>query len=95
MVLSSPAESEIQIGRLGRIRLQRGWYVYVGSALAERTGVLRRVARLALATLPFLVEAYGDASRRRYVVSKVATGSRRIDDRRSAEAATAVSRRQG
>jgi Uri superfamily endonuclease len=45
LVLNSPGEATVQIGRLGKIRLRRGWYVYVGSALAEKTGVLRRVGR--------------------------------------------------
>jgi Uri superfamily endonuclease len=45
LVLNSPGEAVVQIGRLGEILLRPGWYVYVGSALAAKTGVLRRVAR--------------------------------------------------
>ncbi len=52
LVFSSVAKTVVQIGKLGEIRLRPGWYVYVGSALAAKTGVLRRVTRHADPTRP-------------------------------------------
>jgi len=45
LVLENPAETTINIGRLGRITFQKGWYVYVGSALNSLDSRLKRHQR--------------------------------------------------
>lgn len=44
LVLSSPCEAEISVGRLGVLAIRQGFYVYVGSAFGPG-GVRGRVAR--------------------------------------------------
>lgn len=43
LILSCCKESKIKVGRLGRMRLQRGFYMYVGSALGSG-GLHARIA---------------------------------------------------
>ena len=43
LILSSSADQSVQIGRLGQLHVQPGFYVYVGSAFGPG-GVLARVA---------------------------------------------------
>src|SRR5262249_16271776 len=40
LVFSSHGRAGVQIGKLGEICLQPGWYVYLGSALRAKTGAL-------------------------------------------------------
>ena len=44
LVLESAARAVVEVGRLGRIRLHRGFYVYVGSALGPG-GLRARIGR--------------------------------------------------
>jgi Uri superfamily endonuclease len=44
LVLASAAEREIEVGRIGRLQVVPGYYVYVGSALGPG-GLAARVAR--------------------------------------------------
>ncbi len=45
LVLENPAETTTNIGKLGTIKFQKGWYVYVGSALNSLDSRLKRHQR--------------------------------------------------
>jgi sugar fermentation stimulation protein A len=45
LLLRLAAPTELQVGRLGRLELPPGWYVYIGSALGGLGPRLRRHAR--------------------------------------------------
>jgi Uri superfamily endonuclease len=44
LILRSPCDQFIEVGRLGRLRIKKGHYIYVGSAFGPG-GVLARVGR--------------------------------------------------
>lgn len=51
LILSSPARSTIDVGRLGRMTLAHGYYLYVGSAFGPG-GLRARIAH------PYFAQLY-------------------------------------